>query len=115
MNLRLARVAGVAAALVGTAGLTACVTEEAADHEVPAAGAERTPFAFTGTVERVDSAARTVTVLNDEVPGWMGSMSMTYTVDRPELIDQLSAGARVRATVYAGDFATLYGLELAPQ
>ncbi len=115
MNLRFARAAGVAAALVGTSFLTACVTEEAADHEMPAAGAERTPFPFTGTVERVDATARSVTVRNDDVPGWMGSMSMTYAVDRPEVIDQLTTGARVRATVYGGDFTTLYGLELIPQ
>jgi Cu/Ag efflux protein CusF len=84
-------------------------------HEMPAAGAERTPFAFTGTVERVDSTARTVSVRNDDVPGWMGAMSMVYSVDRPEVLDQLAPGVRVRATVYSGDFATLYGLELIPR
>ena len=71
-------------------------------------------LAFAGTVEGVSVDARTLTVLNDDVPGWMGSMSMTYTVDRPEALATLAVGDRITATVRAGDFATLYGVEVVP-
>jgi Cu/Ag efflux protein CusF len=72
---------------------------------------ERQTFAFTGAVERVDTVAKTVSVLNDDVPGWMGPMSMIYQVDPPEVLMQLQPGDRVRATVYAGDVTTLYAVE----
>lgn len=71
-------------------------------------------LAFAGTVEGVSVDARTLTVLNDDVPGWMGSMSMTYTVDRPEALATLAVGDRITATVRAGDFGTLYGVEVVP-
>jgi Cu/Ag efflux protein CusF len=80
---------------------------------VPPAGAQE--FAFAGTVQSVDPQARTVAVLNDDVPGWMGSMTMTYSVDRPTVLDSLEAGDRITAKVYAGDFRILYEVEAAPR
>ena len=79
----------------------------------PPAGAQE--FAFTGTVQGVDARARTIAVLNDEVPGWMGSMTMTYSVDRPAVLETLETGDRITARVYAGDFRTLYEVEAAPR
>ena len=73
-----------------------------------------TEFAFAGTVERVDVVAQTVAVNGDDVPGWMGPMSMTYGVDRPEVLRSLAVGDRITARVRAGDFATLYGVEVVP-
>ncbi|MSR21915.1 MAG: c-type cytochrome [Gemmatimonadetes bacterium] len=71
-------------------------------------------FAFAGTVERVDVMAQTIAVSGDDVPGWMGPMSMTYAVNRPEVLRTLAAGDRITAKVRAGDFATLYGVERVP-
>ena len=102
----LRRTATFAAALLVTVGITAC-----GGGEEPAAETDRQAFAFTGAVELVDTIANTVTVANDDVPGWMGPMSMMYQVDRPEVLRQLEAGDRVRATVYAGDVSTLYELQ----
>jgi Cu/Ag efflux protein CusF len=76
------------------------------------ADAERTSFQFMGTVEQVDTAAGRITVLNDDIPGWMSAMSMSYATDQPEALTRLEVGSRVRATVYEGDFATLYGVEV---
>jgi hypothetical protein len=90
------------------AGLSACGGDDAA----PPAEAEREPLAFTGTVERVDTVGRLVMVANDDVPGWMSPMSMAYQIDRPEMLSRLQPGDRVRATVYAGDFSTLYAIEV---
>jgi Cu/Ag efflux protein CusF len=99
----LRRTAALAGSLL-VLGLSACGGDEPAE-------AERQSFAFTGSVERVDTVANTVAVMNDDVPGWMGPMSMIYQVDRPEVLRQLQAGDRVRATVYSGDVTTLYSLE----
>jgi len=65
-------------------------------------------FAFSGTVEQVDTVARIVTVRNEDIPGWMMSMTMQFFLDRPDLVDSLEVGDRVRATVYEGNFTTLY-------
>lgn len=71
-------------------------------------------FDFAGTVEAVDAAARTVAVLNDDVPGWMGSMTMSYALNPPDMLTTLKVGDRITATVRAGDFATLYGVQVVP-
>jgi len=70
--------------------------------------AEPQEFAFAGTVERVDPDSRTVTVRNEDIPGWMMSMTMSYVLDRPEVIDSLQVGDRITATVYEGEFGTLH-------
>jgi mono/diheme cytochrome c family protein len=79
----------------------------------PPAGAQE--FGFSGTVQRVDTASGTVAVLNDDVPGWMSSMTMSYSVDQPSVLRTLQEGDRITAKVYAGDFRTLYGVEVAPR
>jgi Cu/Ag efflux protein CusF len=102
----------VAACLLLSIGAAACGSEDAAEHAVPEQGAERAALSFTGSVEAVDTLAGTVTVRNDDVPGWMSPMSMSYRLDPPTPLRDLQPGDRVRATVYTGDFATLYGVEV---
>jgi mono/diheme cytochrome c family protein/Cu/Ag efflux protein CusF len=80
---------------------------------MPPAGAQE--FAFAGSVQGVDAAAGTVSVLNDPVPGWMGSMTMSYAVDPGSVLGRLEPGDRITARVFAGDFRTLYGVEVAPR
>lgn len=77
-----------------------------------AAQSNRRSYAFSGTVERVDTGARTVTVQGDAVAGWMAAMTMTYRVDKPEVLSTLKSGDRIAATVYEGDVGTLYGVRL---
>jgi Cu/Ag efflux protein CusF len=71
-------------------------------------------FAFKGKVEKVDPNAKTIVVNNESIPGWMPSMSMSYTVDKPEVLKSVKPGDQVTAKVYEGDFKTLYELKVEP-
>ena len=71
-------------------------------------------FAFKGTVEKVDPAAKSILVKNENIPGWMGSMTMPYTVDKPEVLKTVKPGDQVTAKVYEGDFKVLYDLKVVP-
>lgn len=73
---------------------------------------ERQEFAFTGTVQGVDTVTRIVSVANDEIPGWMMAMTMNYFVEPAEVLQTLEPGDQIRATVYSGDFQHLYEVEI---
>lgn len=76
---------------------------------------EAQEFAFTGTVQQIDTVTSIVTVENDDIPGWMMSMTMAYTIDPPEVLRSLEPGDRITAKVYSGDFGKLYEVEVAPR
>jgi hypothetical protein len=71
------------------------------------------PHVFRGRVVSVNAGAGKVSVLNEDVKGWMGPMTMDYKPDKPEVLKTLKAGDTVTATVYDGDFLTLYNLKVA--
>ena len=71
-------------------------------------------FAFKGAVEKVDPNSKSISVKNENIPGWMNSMSMSYTVDKPEVLKTIKPGDQISAKVYEGDFKTLYDVKVVP-
>jgi Cu/Ag efflux protein CusF len=99
---------------LGTATMCALALTIAVNAQTPPAG--RKDHAFKGKVEKVDPKTKMITVNNENIPGWMMSMTMTYKVDKPSeaALEKLKPGDQITATVYDGDLQTLYGVKLAP-
>ena len=70
--------------------------------------------AFRGKVENVDAKAGTLTVAGETVEGWMSAMTMTYAVDKKEVVAKIKAGDQITAKVYDGDQRTLYDVQVSP-
>ena len=68
-------------------------------------------FAFRGKVESVDKAAKRLSVTNEPIEGWMGAMTMGYSVDNEEVLNRVKAGDRITAKVYEGEFK-LYDVQI---
>jgi Cu/Ag efflux protein CusF len=71
-------------------------------------------YMFKGKEEKVDTTTKRLTVANEAIEGWMGAMSMAYSVDKADdVIKAVKAGDQITATVYDGDY-TLYDVKVAP-
>ena len=69
---------------------------------------------FRGKVEQIDQKGKTLTVNGENVEGWMPAMTMTYAVDKKEVVDKIKVGDEITAKVYDGDQRTLYDVQVAP-
>jgi Cu/Ag efflux protein CusF len=72
-------------------------------------------FTFKGKVEKVDVAARKITVNGEKVEGWMDSMTMNYAVDKEDVLKKVKVGDQITAKVYEGDFMVLHDVQIVPE
>ena len=72
-------------------------------------------FTFKGKVEKVDVAAKKITVNGEKVEGWMESMTMLYAVDKEDVLKNLKVGDQITAKVYEGDFMVLHDVQVVPE
>jgi Cu/Ag efflux protein CusF len=68
-------------------------------------------YTFHGKVETITEKG--LTVNGEKVEGWMEAMTMTYPVDKPDVLKKVQTGDRIMATVYDGDM-TLHNVEVMP-
>jgi hypothetical protein len=68
-------------------------------------------FMFHGKVEAVTATG--LTINGEKVEGWMDAMTMSYKVDKPEVLKKVKVGDRIMATVYDGDMV-LHNVEVMP-
>ena len=58
-------------------------------------------YTFHGEVKGITDKG--LTVNGEKVEGWMDAMTMTYPVDKPEVLKMFKVGDKIMATVYEGD------------
>ena len=66
---------------------------------------------FRGKVEQVNTSAKQLTVTNEPIEGWMGTMTMGFAVDKEDVFNRVKVGDQITAKVYDGDF-TLYDVQV---
>lgn len=66
-----------------------------------------------GTVEQVDKGTKRLKVANEPIPGGMGAMTMSYAVDKEEVLDRVKAGDHITAKMVEGEM-TLYEVQVLP-
>lgn len=76
-----------------------------------AAEAKPSSHVLLGQVQAVSETTGKLTVNHGIVVGWMGAMTMAYSVDKPEALKDIKAGDQISATVYDGDF-TLHDVKV---
>lgn len=76
-----------------------------------AKGQEKKSFTFHGKVEAITEKG--LKVNGEKVEGWMDAMTMTYPVDKPEVLKMVKVGDNIMATVYEGDM-TLHNVMTMP-
>jgi|SRR5579871_294107 Cu/Ag efflux protein CusF len=69
------------------------------------------PMTFHGKVEAVTDKG--LTVNGEKVEGWMEAMTMSYPVDKTDVLKKVKVGDTIMATVYKGDL-TLHNVQVMP-
>ncbi|MEO8098280.1 MAG: multicopper oxidase domain-containing protein [Acidobacteriota bacterium] len=77
----------------------------------PAVADKPAGHVLLGRVEAVSESTSRLTVNHGIVEGWMGAMTMAYSVDKPDSLKGIKAGDRISATVYDGD-STLHDVKV---
>jgi len=66
------------------------------------AAAEPQQYDLKGKVVSIDNAAKRLTVDHEAIPGFMGAMTMAYSVKDEHLLESLSVGEQITARVVRG-------------
>lgn len=69
---------------------------------VPAERVSTQRFKLTGTVKSVDLESGRVLVEHGAIPGFMGAMTMSYSVDKSADLEQVAAGDQIQSDVITG-------------
>src|SRR5215467_11305951 len=93
--------------LAATLALTGLVTVNAHAQD----SAKGKGMTFHGKVEAVTDKG--LTINGEKVEGWMDAMTMSYPVDKPDVLKNVKVGDQIIATVYSGDM-TLHNVEVMP-
>jgi Cu/Ag efflux protein CusF len=124
MMTRVARFVTASAVIVATTVAAGCTTQSgtpppsgqgASGSPKDAQPSARKGHAFRGKVEKIDPATKTLTVNAEDVEGWMSAMTMVYGVDKEDVLARIAVGDQITATVYDGDFKTLYDVRVSPE
>jgi len=71
-------------------------------------------YPFRGKVEQVNTGLKQLTVTNEPIEGWMGTMTMAFAVDNKDVLGSVKVGDQITAKVYDGD-TTLYEVQVVSQ
>ena len=71
-------------------------------------------YTFRGKVEKIDAAAKTLTINGEKVEGWMDAMTMSYAADKDDVFKKIKVGDTITAKVYEGDFKVLHDIQIVP-
>ena len=82
-------------------GIVGCSAQPA--RQEPSSPPATARYSLKGKIVSIDKAAKQVTVDHEEIPGLMGAMTMAYPVKDERVLDSLSPGDEVTATVVSGN------------
>ena len=95
MKTRLSRI--LAAAALACAASFSVIAQQPAAEAMPSPAAAAASDATEAEVRKVDKSAGKVTLKHGEIKSLdMPAMTMVFAVARPELLDQIKAGDKVR-------------------
>jgi Cu/Ag efflux protein CusF len=88
------RMSRLSAALVLALGLVTLACNGGANTE-PAHAAAPTEYTTRGNVRAIDTAARSVTIEHEDVPGYMPGMTMPFDLAAGVSLDGIAVGTRI--------------------
>jgi Cu/Ag efflux protein CusF len=74
---------------------------QAAPPEAPPVQEQQKQYDLKGKVVKVDKAEKSVAVAGEDIPGFMGAMTMSYPVKDEQLLAKLSPGDQITAKIVA--------------